>query len=158
MAAANSAAEQLNERELFIERIFDAPRSLVWKAWAEPERMVKWLGPRGFTGSIIRMDSWVGGSYRFQMRSPDGNDHWAQGVYREVVEGERLVYTWAWGDANGRPTTPETVVTVNFSDAGNKTKITLHQALFESVPARDEHRFGWSSAFDCLADYLASVA
>jgi uncharacterized protein YndB with AHSA1/START domain len=157
MAGVNSAVEQAQERELFITRVFDAPRSLVWKAWAEPERMVRWLGPRGFTGKIIRRDPWAGGSYRFEMRSPDGNDHWAQGVYREIVEGERLVYTWAWADADGRATTPDTVVTVTFSDEGEKTKITLHQALFESVSARDEHRFGWSSAFDCLADYLAAA-
>ena len=49
MAAENSVAAQPEERVLVIERVFDAPRDLVFKAWTEPERMVRWLGPRGFT-------------------------------------------------------------------------------------------------------------
>ena len=90
------------------------------------------------------------------MRSPDGSDHRVRGVYHEIVEGERLVYTWAWVDADGRPG-HETLITVTFADYGEKTRLTLHQALFESVTARDQHRGGWDSALDCLAEYLATA-
>jgi uncharacterized protein YndB with AHSA1/START domain len=90
------------------------------------------------------------------MRSPDGTDHWVQGVYREIVEPERLVFTWAWDDAEGNPG-HETVVTVRFASHGAKTKLTLHQAVFESVKARDAHQGGWTSCFERLAEYLAKA-
>jgi uncharacterized protein YndB with AHSA1/START domain len=157
MDAEGSAAANSSERELVVTRIFDAPRSLVFKAWSEPEHMVRWLGPRDFTGSIIKMDARPGGTYRFHMRSPEGADHWQQGVYHEIVEPQRLVYTFVWADANGNPTRPETLVTVTFEEHDGKTKLTLRQGLFESITARDEHRWGWNSSFDCLAEYLATM-
>lgn len=159
MAARSNVAEVADERVLVIEGIFNAPRDVVWRAWTEPERMTRWLGPKGFTGDIEKMEARVGGSYRFHLRGPDGDDHWMQGVHREMVERERLVYTWAWADAKGEPTTPETVVTVTFEEhPGGRTRLTLRQEGFESVAARDDHRFGWNSALDCLAEYLASNA
>jgi uncharacterized protein YndB with AHSA1/START domain len=90
------------------------------------------------------------------MRSPEGTEHRVRGVYHEIVEGERLVYTWVWVDANGKPG-HETLITVTFADYGAKTELTLHQAIFESVTARDAHRGGWDSALDCLAEYLATA-
>jgi uncharacterized protein YndB with AHSA1/START domain len=156
MAATNSAATDIAERELVITRVFDAPRSLVFQAWADPERMARWAGPRGFTMTSWEMDTRPGGGYRFCLRSPEGTDHRVRGVYRELVEQERLVYTWAWVDADGNPG-HETLITVTFEDRGEKTLLTLRQSLFESVNARDLHQGGWNSAFDCLAEYLAAA-
>jgi len=156
MAARNSAATEPKERELVITRVFDAPRALVFKAWIEPERLVRWWGPRGFTMPSCKMEVRPGGAYRFQMRSPEGTDHWLQGVYREIVEPERLACTWAWLDADGKPVY-ETLLTVTFDEEGDKTKLTLHQAVFESVTARDAHQSGWASALECLAEYLAKA-
>ena len=155
MAARSNAAIQPGEFELVITRLFDAPRALVWKAWTEPDHRVRWMGPQGFTGRIVKMDLRSGGAYRFHLRSDDGADLWQQGVYREVVEPERLVCTYVWTDAEGNPTQPETLLTVTFEDHGGKTKLTLHQVLFESVAARDSHRGGWSSSLERLAEYLA---
>jgi uncharacterized protein YndB with AHSA1/START domain len=158
MDAANSlATQQPQERVLVIERIFDAPRDLVFRAWTEPERMVRWFGPRGFTSTIVKADFRPGGAYRFHLRSPDGADHWLQGVNREIVEPERLVSTYAWADAEGKATRPETLLTLTFEEHGDKTKLTLHQAVFESVTARDLHNGGWSSSLDRLAEYLAAA-
>jgi uncharacterized protein YndB with AHSA1/START domain len=156
MAARSSAAAESAGLELSITRTFDAPRSLVFKAWAEPERMACWAGPKGFTMTSCEMDARPGGAFRMSMRSPEGTNHRVRGVYHEIVEEERLVYTWAWVDAEGKPG-HETLITVTFADHGEKTKLTLHQALFESVTARDAHRGGWDSALDCLAEYLATV-
>lgn len=153
MAAKSNAATEPTELELVISRVFDAPRSLVFKAWAEPQRMACWAGPKGFTMTSCEMDTRPGGAFRFTMQSPDGTDHRVRGVYHEIAEGERLVYTWAWVDAEGKPG-HETLITVTFADYGEKTELTLHQALFESVTARDAHRGGWNSALDCLAEYL----
>jgi len=71
-----------------------------------------------------------------------------------TLEPERLVFTFAWEDAEGRPG-HETVVTVTFDEFGAKTKLTLHQAVFETVTARELHQGGWASALECLAEYLA---
>ncbi len=153
VAQSNAAVAESAERELVITRIFEAPLSLVFKAWTEPERQMRWLGPQGFTALSCQMDIRPGGRYRIGMRSPQGTDHWVQGVYREIVDRERLVYTWAWEDAEGKPG-HETLVTVTFAEHGGKTRLTLHQAVFESVTARDAHRGGWTSILDRLAEYL----
>ena len=101
----SSAAGETAQRELVITRVFDAPRALVFKAWTEPDRLVRWWGPQGFTTPFCTMDLRPGGAVRFCMRSPEGTDHWLQGVYREIVAPERLVCTWAWEDAGARRAT-----------------------------------------------------
>lgn len=156
MAASSNLMAEPADRVLVITRVLDAPRELVWKAWTEPERMVKWHGPRDFTSTIELMETWPGGRYRIRMHGPDG-DHWTQGINREIVPPERLVIEGCWADAEGRPVGPNTSVTIMLEDLGGRTKLTLHQALFESVTARDGHQFGWNSALDCLADYLATA-
>jgi uncharacterized protein YndB with AHSA1/START domain len=157
MAARSSAAAEPAERVLVITRILDAPRSLVFKAWTEPHHLAHWWGPRGFTSTILANDVRPGGSYRFHMRGPEGDDHWSQGAYREVVEPERIVMAGAWADANGKPTSPETLLTITLEEHDGKTKLTLHQAVFESVTARDAHRGGWTSSLDRLAEYLVNA-
>jgi uncharacterized protein YndB with AHSA1/START domain len=102
------------------------------------------------------MDTRPGGIFRMNLQSPEGTDHRVRGVYHALVEGERLVYPWAWVDAEGKHN-HETLITVAFAGHGEQTKLTLHRALFESVTARDAHRGGWDSALDCLADYLATA-
>lgn len=157
MDARSNAVTESTERELVITRVFDAPRRLVCKAWTEPEHLMRWWGPKGFTLPSCKMDLRPGGTYRFHMRSPEGDDHWSQGVYREVVEPERLVLTGAWTDADGKPISSETLLTVTFEEHEGKTKLTLHQASFESVKERDSHQGGWSSSLERLAEYLANA-
>jgi len=143
------------ELELVITRILDAPRELVFKAWTEPDRVIRWWGPRGFTTAHYELDFRPDGAYRVCMRSPEGTEHWQRGVCREVVEPERLVFTFAWEDSEGKPG-HETLVTVTLAEFGAKTKLTLHQAVFETVTARDLHQGGWASALEWLAEYLAA--
>ncbi len=157
MAARSNAATESAERELVITRSFDAPRSLVFKAWTDPEHMAHWFGPRGFKSTVLKMDSRPGGAYRIYMRGPEGDDHWTQGIYREFVEPERLVSTFVWTDAEGNPNSPETVLTLTFEDHDQKTRLTLHQAVFESVASCDSHRSGWSSSMERLTEYLATA-
>src|SRR5258705_11539625 len=96
--------------EFVITRVVDAPPRLVFKIWTDPEHLMQWWGPQGFTTPFHEMDVRPDGAFRICMRSPDGTDHWLQGVYREVVAPERLVFTWAWEDATGKPG-HETLVT-----------------------------------------------
>ena len=156
MNATISASPETIERELLITRIFDAPPALVFKAWTQPDRAARWWGPQGFVTLYCKMDVRPGGAFRVCMRSPEGSEHWKQGVYREVVSPERLVFTFAWEDAEGKPG-HETVVTVTFAEHGTKTKLTLRQGVFETVTARDAHQGGWTSTLERLADYLAKL-
>ena len=87
------------------------------------------------------------------MRSPEGTEFWKVGVYREIVPPERLVFTFAWLDADGRPG-HEMLVTVTLAEEGAKTRMTLRQGPFETRAKRDDHRQGWTSTFERLADYL----
>jgi uncharacterized protein YndB with AHSA1/START domain len=156
MDARSSAATESADRVLEIERIFDAPRSLVFKAWTEPEHLVHWYGPRGFTLRSSKLDLRPGGSWRSCMLSPEGREYWVKGVYREIVEPERLVFSYAHENQDGT-VVHETLVTVTFAEQRGKTKLTLRQAIFESVKERDSHRGGWNSSLDRLVEYLATA-
>jgi uncharacterized protein YndB with AHSA1/START domain len=158
MAAGKTETDSTStaERELVITRVFDAPRRLVFEAWTKPEHLSCWCGPRGFTIPFGEMDFRPGGAYRTCLRSPEGKDHWLQGVYREIVKPERLIFTHRWEDKDGKPK-HETIVTVTFEEHDGKTKLTFHQAVFESVEGRDSHRSGWSESLDRLDEYLVKA-
>jgi uncharacterized protein YndB with AHSA1/START domain len=77
-------------------------------------------------------------------------------VYQEVLKPERLVFTYGFEDDTGG-LLHQTIVTINFADERGRTRLTLHQAIFESVSARDDHVRGWSEALDQLADHLMNT-
>jgi uncharacterized protein YndB with AHSA1/START domain len=155
--------------EVTITRIFDAPRELVWKAWTEPERLMRWWGPKTFTSPACEIDLRVGGKYFSCMRAPDGKDYWSTGVYREIVEPERLVMTDSFADAQGN-TVPasyygmsgdwpiEMLVTLTLEEHAGKTKLTLRHSGIEGFSAEDRRNMtqGWNESFDKLAEALAS--
>jgi uncharacterized protein YndB with AHSA1/START domain len=141
--------------EITITRVFDAPRELVFKAWTEPERFASWFGPADseVPPSTVSMDVRPGGVWRATMfAGPDRQVIQWNGVYREVVEPERLVLTIS--DRTG--VEPE-VVTVILSDLGdNRTRMVFRQgggALPPDEYPRAEH--GWSVFFDRLSEHLA---
>src|SRR6202047_3520839 len=112
------APENAGKCEVVITRVFDAPRGLVFKAW------IGWWGPRGFTNPICELDARVGGAWRIVMRSPAGIEYPCGGVYREIVEPERLVFTNIATDNEGNPVL-DGLTTVIFAEHGGKTKLTL---------------------------------
>jgi uncharacterized protein YndB with AHSA1/START domain len=156
MSTKTSTDMEERERELVITRIFDAPRHLVFQAWTEPDRVARWWGPQGFVTTYCDMDIRPGGTFRVCMRSPEGIEYWKRGTYREVVAPERLVFTFAWENAEGKPG-HQTLVTVTFAKRGDKTELTLRQAVFETVVTRDDHRRGWTSTLQRFAEYLAEA-
>ena len=144
-------------RTLHIERVLDAPRELVWEAWTDPAHAERWWGPKGFDVVHLEMDVRPGGSWKKCMRrQKDGFEAWRSGVFRAVEMPERLAFTYVSDDPRGIAG-HETVVTVTFEDLDAKTRLTLHQAVFESVEARDSHQGGWSSTMDRLGEYLTTT-
>jgi activator of HSP90 ATPase len=71
----NATSARTTEREIILERIFDAPRELVFEAWTDPQRIGQWWGPRGFTTTVYGMDVRPGGEWRLTMHGPDGRDY-----------------------------------------------------------------------------------
>ncbi|HEY8766111.1 MAG TPA: SRPBCC domain-containing protein [Dehalococcoidia bacterium] len=160
-----SAAE---DQALVITRVFDAPRETVFKAWSDPERVKRWWGPKDFTTPVCKIDFRVGGRFLNCMRSPDGKDFWSTGVYREIVEPERIVCTDSFADAEGNVVPAshygmvgefpiEMLVTVTFEDQEGKTKMTLRHAGMPAGENRDGANQGWNESFDKLAEYVAKV-
>lgn len=143
-------------RVLVIERVFQAPRAVVFSAWSRVEHLVQWFGPKNFTLPFCEVDFRIGGSYRFCMLSPEGEEHWVWGEYREIVEPERLVFTWNRENSDGQIWS-STVVELGFAEHDGETAFTLRQSSFETTAYRDEHGFGWGQALDRLASFVQGV-
>lgn len=138
---------------LTITRIFDAPRKLVWEAWTKAEHALHWWGPKHHPATNIAWDARPGGRWRNCLREVGtGKLFWHGGMFREVAEPERLVFTFAWEEPGERGM--ETLVTVTFSELEDKTRMVMHQAPFLSLTEHDGHDEGWNSTFDRLAGYL----
>lgn len=151
-----------DRNELTITRVFDAPRERVWRAWTEPEVLKRWSGPEGFTLPVCRIDLRVGGAYLFCMRSPEGQDFWSTGVYREIVSPERLVCTDSFADEKGNVVPAshygmtgdfplELQVTVTFEDQDGRTLMTLRHAGMPAGEHGEMAAAGWNGSFDKLA-------
>jgi uncharacterized protein YndB with AHSA1/START domain len=110
--------------ELVMERIFDAPRELVWKVLTDRERVTRWWGPRGYTTTVVEMDVRPGGKWRFINHTTAGEDVPFKGEYLEVVPPERIVQTFIW-DVPGFDD-KASIETLTLEDVGGRTKVVLH--------------------------------
>ena len=156
MAVSNakpSAAPTALVPEFVMTRVLDAPRSLVFEAWTKPEHLVHWWGRKAFTMPFCEMDFRPGGVFRLCMRSPAGRDYWVQGVYREIVEPERIVFTYA---LEKEELDHEALLTVLFEEHEGRTTLTLEQALFDPRKAREGAQGGWIEGLERLAAYVAT--
>jgi uncharacterized protein YndB with AHSA1/START domain len=140
------------ETTLNLRRTFKAPRETVFRAWTDPEELKKWWGPEGYATPSAEVELRVGGKYRLGMRKlPDGEIFYLSGFYREVRPPDRLVYTWRW---EAEPDMGETLVTVEFREAGDSTEVVLTHEFFPTEKARNEHDRGWNGCLDRLAKAL----
>ncbi len=137
---------------LTITRQINAPPAKVFAAWTDPSKLKRWFGPAGAEVLEVETDMRVGGRFRVHMRMPDGAEHEASGVYREIVPDQRLVFTWTWKSTPER----ETLVTVSIKANRGGTQLRFtHDRLFDELD-RDNHEVGWSEAFDRLETHLVS--
>jgi uncharacterized protein YndB with AHSA1/START domain len=146
------------ERDVLITRRFDAPRRLVYDAHTKPELLRRWLCPFGWQLTVCEIDLRVGGKYRYVWRSErDGATMGAGGVYREIVEPEKISATEKFDDA-WYP--GEAVVTHTFEDKGGWTLLSL-RIRYESEAARDgvirsPMEGGVSAGYDQLEELLGA--
>lgn len=148
------------DREVLIERDFDAPRQVVFDAFTKPELVRRWLlGPEGWTMPVCEIDLRVGGTYRYVWRKAGAKDMGMGGVFREVVAPQRIVATEKFDDA-WYP--GEAIDTTVFAEVGNATHVSI-TVLYESKEARDTAsrsgmEQGMAIGFNRLEELLATKA
>ena len=145
----STATKTKDDITLRMERIIAAPPERLFELWTEPQELVKWWGPEGFTTPKQAMDVRPGGRWRTTMRSPDGKNHTVSGIYRAIEPPKRLVFTWGWDDDAGLRG-HETEITVTFEPTTGGTRMVLLQQGFADTDSRGRHEHGWGSSFVCL--------
>ena len=138
---------------LVLMRFYPVAPEKVWRAWTDPQALVRWFGPaEADTAEVIELDLRVGGRYRIAFGSPDGSEHEAAGVYTEVVPARRLAFTWT---RRGLPEA-ESHVTVVLRPVDGGTELSFRHT-FGNVAARDDHEIGWLPTFAKLGALIAGA-
>lgn len=159
MANKTEIIAQEGRQEIFITREFDAPRELVFRAYTDPEILVKWLGPKNLTMRIEKNADAAGQPYRFIHADAGGNEFAFNGVCHELLAPERIIRTFEF---EGLPERGHvSLETAIFEELpGGRTRVTA-QSVFKSVEDRDgmiqsgmEH--GVNEGFERLDEFLES--
>jgi uncharacterized protein YndB with AHSA1/START domain len=141
---------------LALRRHYPVAPEKVWRAWTDPEALRRWFGPGTVQEPMaaVELDVRVGGRFRLVFGGPKGEEHEAQGVYREVVPNRKLVFTWTWPR-----TTPEreSIITITLKAANGGTDFDFHQAQFFDESVRDGHQRGWTTTFAKLERVLPEL-
>lgn len=171
-AKANPPARKPSE-DFVISREFNAPRELVWKAWTERDRLMKWFAPRGFAMTQAKLDLRAGGTLLYCLTSKDGQEMWGKFVYREIVKPERIVWLHSFSDEKGgltrHPMAPnwplQMLSTLTLKEKAGKTTVTIRWSTIDATAdeqktfdtSHDGMRQGWTGTFDQLDEYLAKA-
>ncbi len=171
--ATNNMSTTMEDNELVITRVYDAPRDLVFKVWSEVEHLKNWWGPKGLEIRDAELDFRPGGFFHYSMQSPDGNKMWGKFVYHEIESPEKIVFVNSFSDPEGNivraPFSPVFPLEIRnhltFTEIEGRTMITLrggpinvteeernfYKGMFDSM------KQGFTGTFDQLEEYLAKV-
>jgi uncharacterized protein YndB with AHSA1/START domain len=144
--------ESTQTHQLDITRVFDAPREVVFRCMIEPEHLTHFWGPVGMSTPLasITIEPWAGGRFETIMVNDEtGEEYPSRGVFVEVIEPEKLVWT-----------EPEFGITSTstFTDLGDgRTEVHIHQSDLPEQFATPEAREGFNSSLDRFAAYLATL-
>ncbi|WP_411029631.1 SRPBCC family protein [Spongiimicrobium sp. 3-5] len=143
----------ISKRTLTLKRTFNAPISLVWEAWTQPQHIAQWWGPKGMETRVIEHNFEVGGQWKYAMTMPDGKEFIAEGVYSEIVALEKII-----SSADFKPMTEGVEIQALFQEDGDKTHFTFNcvHATEEYCKQQEQMGFynGWGSVFERLAAHL----
>jgi uncharacterized protein YndB with AHSA1/START domain len=153
--------------DMVLTRTFDAPKERVWRAWTDPDEVMRWWGPQGFTSPTCRMDFREGGTTLVCMRSEQGWDLYNTWTYRSIEPMDRIEFVQGFADEHGNrvapaelglpPGIPEDVrhvVTLRSIDDG-ATELTVHEFGYPDAQTVEISRTGMAQ---CLDKMEASVA
>ncbi len=161
---------QIHHEDLVVTRIIDAPLEMVWKAWTEPEHVVRWWGPKYYTSPLAKIDLREGGRYLFAMRAPadqGGQVSYAAGVYEKIVPLERLEFTQFLADQDSNAIDPTQAgmppdfpkvqrTTVIFKRRRDMTELTITSTGWTPGQMYVYALAGWQQSIDKLSASLSS--
>lgn len=148
------AVETTETHALELRRTYPHAPMAVYQAFTEPDQIMAWFGPEGYEAIEAATEPRPGGAYRIVMRKlPDGAPFYVAGVYRQVVPGELLSFTWQW--FNNPKEGIETLVEVRFTPVSGGTELVIRHQLFPETEMRDGHIQGWSSTLVKLGTFFA---
>ncbi|NEW05346.1 SRPBCC domain-containing protein [Paenibacillus sp. SYP-B3998] len=167
---SNKMITKVEGQELILERVFEAPRELVFKAFSEAEHLKHWWGPRGWTLTVCTVDFRPGGIWHYCMKCIDekqgdfyGYESWGKAVYQEIVETEKIVYLDYFSDAEGNEAEgmPSSQITMTFVADEGKTKL-ISRARYASTEALKAvlemgMEQGITETWDRLAEHLQTI-
>ncbi|MGN6105896.1 MAG: SRPBCC family protein [Kofleriaceae bacterium] len=158
-APQNQTTMELDpDRSILISRTFNGPARIVFDAWTNPELVKRWWAPKSRGVSVVSIDAdvRVGGTYRYVIRPPEGEQVAFSGAYTEITPHSRLVYTQRF-----EPFPDEVIITVTFEERGGKTHM-MSRELYPSKEVREmviasgmEH--GMRETMDLLDELVASL-
>lgn len=152
------APSPIPARELVLERLIDAPPSALYAAWTQPEILKKWFCPKPWYVSDAVIHLHAGGANCITMRGPNGEVFPNKGVYLEVIENQKLVFTDAFVDAWTPSDKAFMVATITFTPEGNQTRYrAVVQHWNEADRATHEQmgfHEGWGKATDQLVELV----
>ncbi|HVO55932.1 MAG TPA: SRPBCC domain-containing protein [Solirubrobacterales bacterium] len=139
---------------LFIERTFQAPAEAVFDAWTSEEVLRRWFhAMHDWETSHAEVDLRIGGAVRLVMLDPHkGVEHGGGGHYTAIDPPNHLAFTWIWD----RETERETLIEIEFEEAGGATTVRFTHSNLRDVEMVDDHRMGWNGALDNLESTLLS--
>lgn len=156
----------IKKKDLAVTRVFNAPVELVWNAWTDPEKVMRWWGPDGFTSPFARIDFREGGMSLVCMRSPDGRDFYNTWEYRKIVPMELIEFIQNFADKDGGKVDPvayglpldfprDVRSTVTFKVvSGNKTEMTVTEYGYTVDRYLDLSKAGLEQCLDKMAESL----
>jgi uncharacterized protein YndB with AHSA1/START domain len=151
-------ATPTSDRELVFTRLIDAPREKVFRAWTDPELLKQWFAPLPYTTPVAELDVRAGGANLIVMRDPGGNEFANRGIYLEVVENERLVFTDAYETAWEPSQKPFMTVILTFGAEGGKTRYTARVRHWTLADREAHEKRGFHQGWGRCADELAALA
>lgn len=140
---------------LELSHTFSAKRECIFRAWTQPELLEQWFGPEGYSTTVLQMDFQVGGNYRFSMQSEDNSNEiiYLNGIFREIVAPEKIVYSWKWET----PQSHETLVTIHFYETNGFTEVLLKHENFDRQSEVERHNQGWNSSMVCFYNAILDI-
>lgn len=145
--------EKTENREMRMIRTFKAPIELMWEVWTNPEHIVNWWGPNGFTNTIHKMEFQEGGEWKLTMHGPDGTDFANRSIFKEIIPFKKIVFEHF---------NPHFITTVLFEAKGEETEIDW-SLLFDTTEMRETvikvHKAdkGQIENLDKLEQYILSI-
>ncbi|OZM57562.1 ATPase [Lottiidibacillus patelloidae] len=168
---ANQMISKVEGNVLILEREFDAPKELLFKAFSEEDNLKKWWGPRGWTLTVCNLNFQEDGTWHYCMKCIDENqkdffgfESWGKGVYQEIIQDEKISYIDHFSDAEGNVGIngmPSTQITISFEEHDGKTKL-INRAVYPSGEALNTVigmgiEKGMTETWDKLEEHLSAI-